>query len=126
MNHLIYLLFLLFVFSSCRNVQYIPMKSTRTEYKTRDVIHYDSIFQKDSVYIHTKSDTIYKTEIKYRCRYLTVNKCDTVLLKDSVLIPYPVEKHLTKWQAIKIELGGWAFGVIIVVVVIFFLWLLRK
>lgn len=27
--------------------------------------------------------------------------------------PYPVEKDLTKWQRIKIEFGGWAFGIIV-------------
>lgn len=27
--------------------------------------------------------------------------------------PYPVEKELTKWQQIKVELGGWAFGILI-------------
>jgi hypothetical protein len=32
---------------------------------------------------------------------------------DSVQVPYPVEKQLTRWQQMKIELGGWAFGVII-------------
>lgn len=32
--------------------------------------------------------------------------------------PYPVEKELTKWQQIKIELGGWAFGTLIVLALI--------
>lgn len=31
--------------------------------------------------------------------------------------PYPVEKDLTKWQRAKIELGGWAFGIILVLAV---------
>jgi hypothetical protein bacD2_02365 len=33
-----------------------------------------------------------------------------VIKTDSVQIPYPVEKALTRWQKAKIELGGWAFG----------------
>ena len=33
---------------------------------------------------------------------------------DSVQVPYPVEKQLSRWQSIKMELGGWVFGIIIV------------
>lgn len=36
-----------------------------------------------------------------------------VYIDREVQVPYPVEAKLTKWQAMKIELGGWAFGVII-------------
>lgn len=32
--------------------------------------------------------------------------------------PYPVEKSLTKWQWVKIEFGGWAFGIIIALILI--------
>ena len=30
-------------------------------------------------------------------------------------MPYPVEKSLSRWQTIKMELGGWGFGIIIVI-----------
>lgn len=60
-----------------------------------------------------KGDTVYQYKYKYFYRYLTINKTDTVIQADSVQVPYPVEKKLTKWQAMKVELGGWAFGIII-------------
>lgn len=86
----------------------------RTEYKTRDSIRFDSIYQHDSVFLIVKGDTVYKEKYKYLYRYLTINKVDTVLRTDSIDVPYPVEKRLTRWQSIKMELGGWALGVIIV------------
>ena len=33
---------------------------------------------------------------------------------DSIRVPYPVERKLSKWQSMKLELGGIAMGVLIV------------
>lgn len=115
MKYLIYMPILLIILSSCQSVKYIPIEKTRTEYKTREIIQRDSIFQKDSIYMFIKGDTIHKTEVKYKFRNITVHKTDTVFKTDSIPIPYPAEKQLTKWQSVKIELGGWAFGIIIIV-----------
>lgn len=125
MKNLIYLFIFFTIFSSCRSIKYVPVESVKTEYRTRDVTQYDSIFQRDSIYMLVKSDTVYRTELKYRYKYLTIYKNDTVLKIDSILTAYPVEKQLTKWQTIKIELGGWAFGVIIIVLIVFALRLVR-
>ena len=115
MKRLIYIIILLILaicFVSCRT-QYIPVESVRTEYKTRDSIRFDSIYQRDSVYMLVKDDTIYQYRYKYLYRYLTTNRTDTILKHDSIPIPSPVEKQLSRWQTIKMELGGWAFGIII-------------
>ena len=115
MKRLIYIIILLILaicFVSCRT-QYIPVESVRTEYKTRDSIRFDSIYQRDSVYMLVKGDTIYQYRYKYLYRYLTTNRTDTILKHDSIPIPYPVEKQLSRWQTIKMELGGWAFGILI-------------
>ena len=115
MKRLIYIIILLILaicFVSCRT-QYIPVESVRTEYKTRDSIRFDRIYQRDSVYMLVKGDTIYQYRYKYLYRYLTTNRTDTILKHDSIPIPYPVEKQLSRWQTIKMELGGWAFGIII-------------
>ena len=115
MKQLIYIIILLMLaicFVSCRT-QYIPVESVRTEYKTRDSIRYDSIYQRDSIYTLVKGDTVYQYRYKYLYRYLTTNSTDTILINDSINVPYPVEKQLTRWQQMKIELGGWAFGIVI-------------
>ena len=48
------------------------------------------------------------------------------MLTDSVQIPYPVEKQLTRWQRMKIELGGWAVGVIVILSIVLMLKLFRN
>lgn len=111
--YIIILLMLAICFVSCRT-QYIPVESVRTEYKTRDSIRYDSIYQRDSIYTLIKGDTVYQYRYKYLYRYLTTNRTDTILKNDSIRVPYPVEKKLSRWQSIKMELGGWAFGIVIV------------
>ena len=115
MKRLIYIIMLLTLatcFVSCRT-QYIPVESVRIEYKTRDSIRYDSIYQRDSIYTLMKGDTVYQYRYKYLYRYLTTNRIDTILKNDSIRVPYPVEKKLNRLQSLKMELGGWAFGIII-------------
>ncbi|WP_307996869.1 hypothetical protein [uncultured Bacteroides sp.] len=104
-------------FASCRT-QYVPVETVRTEYKTRDSIRVDSIHQQDSVYVLVKGDTIYQYRYKYLYKYQYLNRTDTVIRVDSVQAPYPVEKQLSRWQSIKMELGGWAFGLVIAFVLI--------
>lgn len=111
--------------SSCRT-QYVPVETVRTEYKTRDSIRYDSIYQRDSVYMLVNGDTVYLYKYKYLYRYLTINKTDTVIKTDSIQVPYPVEKQLSRWQSLKMELGGWAFGIIIVFALIVVGWLRQR
>ena len=48
------------------------------------------------------------------------------MLTDSVQIPYTVEKQLTRWQQMKIELGGWAVGVIVILSIVLMLKLFRN
>lgn len=61
----------------------------------------------------TQPDTIYKPS-----KEVTVTK--------EVKVPYPVEKKLSRWQQLKLELGGWAFGIIITAALIFVVWLIYK
>ena len=115
MKRLVYIIMLLILaacFISCRT-QYIPVESVRTEYKARDSTRYDSIYQRDSIYTLIKGDTVYQYRYKYLYRYLTINRTDTILKNDSIRVPYLVEKKLNRWQSIKMELGGWAFGLVI-------------
>lgn len=116
MKSLLYiiLLTLAICITSCRSIRYVPVETVRTEYKTRDSIRVDSIHQQDSVYVLVKGDTIYQYRYKYLYKYQYLNRTDTVIKVDSVQVPYPVEKQLSRWQSIKMELGGWVFGIIIV------------
>lgn len=61
----------------------------------------------------TQPDTVYLS-----------SKEVTVTNEDKV--PYPVEKVLTRWQQLKLELGGWAFGIIIMASLVFIIWIVYK
>lgn len=63
--------------------------------------------------MRTQPDTIYLPS-----KEVTVTK--------QVKVPYPVEKELTKWQQIKLELGGWAFGIVIALILVFVIWIICK
>lgn len=120
MRNLLYIILLTIAIclTSCRSIKYVPVETVKTEYKTRDSIRFDSIYEHDSIFLFVKGDTVYKEKYRYKYRYLTINKTDTVMKTDSVQIPYLVEKQLTRWQQMKIELGGWAVGVIVILSIV--------
>lgn len=128
MKNLLYIILLMLAIclTSCRSIKYVPVETVKTEYKTRDSIRFDSIYEHDSIFLFVKGDTVYKEKYRYKYWYLTINKTDTVMLTDSVQIPYPVEKQLTRWQRMKIELGGWAVGVIVILSIVLMLKLFRN
>lgn len=111
---------------SCRSVKYVPVETVKTDSIYISNVLRDSIYRLDSIYIRDKGDTVWVEKYKY----LFVDKLrhDTMYLSrtDSIRVPYPVEKELTRWQQMKLELGGWAFGIIIAFVLIIVGWMIYK
>lgn len=97
---------------SCRSIQYVPVETVKYEYITRDSIQLDSVYVKDSILIRQKSDTVFLDKYRYVYKYKYIDKVDTVLRVDSVAVPYPVEKKLTRWQQMKMDFGAMATGIL--------------
>lgn len=84
------------------------------------VQRWDSVYFRDSVFMAANGDTVYLTKTHWRERFRNIYhvKSDTVMQRDSVRVPYPVEKPLTKWQRWKMDFGGWAMGVAALLVIL--------
>lgn len=87
---IIIILIILSIFS-CRSVQYVPVEKIKTEYKDRINIQKDSIYFSDTVRIIIKGDSTVITQIKYRTLYKNIYLRDTLVTRDSIPVPYPVE-----------------------------------
>ena len=63
-------------------------------------------------------------------RYRASNDSLRAVKRDSVSVPVPVEKKLSRWQKFKMDVGGWAIGamstVLLGVVGYIVVWLLKK
>lgn len=57
--------------------------------------------------MRTQPDTVYLPS-----KEVTVSK--------EVKVPYPVEKNLTRWQQFRLDVGGWAIGIVIITILIVF------
>lgn len=129
MKKILFLFFVPITLTGCKTVKFSPVPEYHTLYKTRvdTVQRWDSIYFRDSVFIAAKGDTVYliKTHWRERFRNIYHVKADTVMQRDSVRVPYPVEKSLTKWQRWKMDMGGWAMGVVVVFVVLLFVRLFK-
>lgn len=113
----------------CRTVEYFPVETVRTDTVYVNSVSVDSVLVRDSVYIHEKGDTV--TEYRYKYVYRYKDRVDTLYIssRDTLSVPYPVEKELTRWQRTKVDYGGWAMGIVfvfILVVVGYMVYKLRK
>ena len=112
---------LISLLTGCKSTKYIPLETVRT-----DSIYVDryqrGIYQRDSVFVNrwTAGDTIYQDKVVWKYIYRDKVKYDTVatLRSDTINVPYPVECKLSKWEQLKLNVGGWAISIIIIIVLI--------
>lgn len=129
MKRLIYILIVFLTsgicFTSCRSI-YVPIETVKHDSIYISKVLYDSIYQRDSIYVDRKGDTVLIYKDRYLYKYK--NLIDTMYINriDSIQIPYSVEKQLTRWQSVKMELGGWIFGVIILFALFFVGWMVFR
>lgn len=133
---------------SCSRVQYVPVQSTSyvrdsvrmtdsvvIRYKTQTV---DSVRVRDStVIVQDKDGNVireehYRETEKYRSlekEYNELKRKFEALLKekrDTVRVPYPVEKKLDRWQQFKMDVGGAAIVVVVLILMAACLWIFLR
>lgn len=101
---------LIMLLVGCSTVKYVPVETVRHDSIRVVTVKVDSVYVSDSVYTLIKGDTVMRDRYKYIYKYMF--RTDTCYIEktDSIQVPYPVERSLTRWQRAKLELGGWAFG----------------
>jgi len=108
---------LLLVISGCKTKEIVvPTEKTVIEY--RDKLRIDSVYNRDTLVLFAKNDTVYLQSIKWRERF----RIDTVSVVKVDSIPYTVEvvkevNKLTKWQQIRLS----ALNILIAIIVIYVL-----
>lgn len=141
------MILLMFLFCGCKTIKYVPFETIRTE-----IVHqHDTIKQTDSVTNNIRTiiresrpeDSLMLRELGIK---LQANERLLILLQkelqqaksekqeshnrdsvrvDSIQVPYPVEKPLTRWQTFCLDFGMVTTGGCIVTVIVGVLWLIR-
>lgn len=122
----ILLVFFTLLFVGCKSIEYVPVESVRTEYQDREIVKVQTDTINNTRIVWIKGDTIVDIREKVRTRIVEIHDTTEIVKVDSVRVPYPVEKELTKWQQIKMDFGGMAFGAIALVLIAFVLWLMVR
>ena len=113
---------ILIALGGCRSIQYVPVETVKHDSIYINKIERDSVLVKDSIYIKEKNDTVLIE--KWKTRYVSKYITDTVYVErvDSVQVPYPVERELSKAEKRYISLGKVSLGVYIGLIVAIIAW----
>lgn len=114
------------VLCGCTRTVYEPVETVRTE---KDVVTRwltDTVIQNDTRFIFVKGDTVIDWRDRWRERINEVHDTVYVERTDSVPVPYPVERELSRWERVKVDYGGFALGLAGSVLAVAVIWLAKK
>lgn len=137
MKKILLLLFVLITLTGCKTIKFVPVSEYHALYKTRvdTVQRWDSVRDVQWMTVREVDSAqlaalgiqikglknallIERNKLLQQISNEKTHKVDTIMQRDSIPLPYPVEKPLTKWQRWKMDLGGWAMGVAAVLVIL--------
>ena len=101
----IFLLLSAFIFAACNTTKYVPVESVKVDSVYVAKAQRDSIFERDSVFVAVKADTVFFSRVQYRYRDRIVRDTVNILSIDTISKIVEVEKRLTFWQQKKLQLG---------------------
>lgn len=129
MRHISILIIAVLAMAACRSTEYVAVPESHTVNVERAVYVHDSIESRDSIIIRSERDTVFVEKWKTRTRILYVHDTLSVEHRDSIRVPYPVEKKLSKWQQLKIDWFGELCAVLIALlsaIIIYIVWRTRQ
>lgn len=110
----------------CTPTKYVPVETVRTEYRDRDVERLVTDTVRDTRLIVVRGDTVVDIRDRWHTQRLEVRDTICIVRTDSVPIPYPVERRLSRWEQAKMDLGGIAIGGIGVIILLGITYIISK
>lgn len=107
--------------------QPVPVEAVHAVHDNRVAEHLKADTVHDTRFVYIKGDTVIDWRDRHHVNRVEVH--DTVVIErtDSIPVPYPVERKLTRWQQTKQDYGGYAIGTVAATICIAVVWLvLRK
>ena len=115
---------------------WLPLLSCSTYHKPMETVVRDSLYItqrmidrvliRDSVFERHVHDTIYRYRERETVRYLSLRDTMYIEKRDSVSVPYPVERELTKWEAAKMRMGDILLVSVNIVLIYVVIWMIRR
>lgn len=135
--------------AGCKTTKYVPVENVRTEYKDRVVTVHDTVrdsvrtfnnvYKHDSMTVMMRGDTVFvdrwhtlrliKLEKATQMRNRVAGDSASSVRVDSVRVPYPVERKLTKWERVKMDFGTAAIVIAALAImegIVLAVWWIRK
>lgn len=135
--------------AGCRTTKYVPLENVRTEYKDRvvtvhdtmrdSVLRHNDVYRHDSMAMSMRGDTVFvdrwhtlrliKWEKATHMSNTVAGDSASSVRVDSVRVPYPVERKLTKWERVKMDFGTAAIVIAtlaIIAGIVLAVWWIRK
>ena len=116
--------------SGCSRTVYVPVEAVRADTVYQSKAYADTTWLRDSIHveIRTGTDTVWVTKYKEHVRWRDRWRTDTVYVSrtDSVRVPVPVERELTRWERVRLDLGGAAIVAVAVLVLFVIAYIVYK
>ena len=101
----IFLLFSAIILFGCTTTKYVPVENVKIDSIYVTKVQRDSIFERDSVFVAVKADTVFFSRVQYRYRDRIVRDTISVQCSDTITKVIEVEKSLSYWQQKKIQVA---------------------
>ena len=115
---------------------WLPLLSCSTYHKPMETVVRDSLYIsqrmidrvliRDSVFERHVHDTIYRYRERETVRYLSLRDTMYIERRDSVSVPYPVERELTKWGAARMRMGDILLVSVNIGLIYVVIWIIRR
>ena len=135
--------------TGCKTTRYVPVETVRTEYKDRvrtvhdtvrdSVLRLNDVYKHDSMAVMMRGDTVFvdrwhtlrliKWEQATHMSNTVAGDSASAVRADSVRVPYPVERKLTKWEKTKMDFGTAAIVIAALAImagIVLAVWWIRK
>lgn len=105
-------IWLMTALTGCTRTVYVPAESVRTEWRDHETERTVTDTVRDTRLVWMRGDTV--LDIRDRWHRSTEYVHDTCYIErtDTLREPYPVERKLTRWERVKMDMGGVALGAV--------------
>ena len=119
--YVIGILLVSFLLSGCKTKYVSMVKVICREVVQHDTLHTShSVCIRDSIVLTQNGATCFLDRWHEKTIFTNVYKVrvDSFLKRDSIQVPYPVEKQLSKWDQFQLKYAVWSFGALCMLLIV--------